>query len=135
MALELEEADEEVTWFMEVIKETTCHAKEAVRAPVMRVLLGSKGRFAAVSGTLTQKANSYPLSPGSVIDAHPELFGVGIEESATNVVRCDRLELIGATTVAINDKNYKPGADGKRYCFLSLGDRFDLTGRRKTAAC
>ena len=94
-----------------------------------------QGRFVGVLGTLPQKANSYHLSPGSVIDAHPEPLGVGIDESATIVVRGDRFELIGATTVAIYDKNYKPGADGKRYCFLSPGDWLDLAGHRKIAAC
>lgn len=74
------------------------------------------------------------LSPGSVIDAHPELFGVGIDESAANVVCCDRFELIGATAVAIYHKNCKPGAARMQYCFLSSGDWFDLAGRRKIAS-
>jgi len=60
MALEVEEADEEVTGLMEVIKGTTCHAKDAVRPPVMRVLLGSKGRESIPKLVELREANSRP---------------------------------------------------------------------------
>ncbi|MDR3638563.1 MAG: cyanophycinase [Isosphaeraceae bacterium] len=62
-----------------------------------------------------------------VIEAHPELLGLGIDESTAVVVRGDRFEVIGQSKVAIYDgKNH----GGKRYYFLAPGDRFDLRERR-----
>jgi cyanophycinase len=64
----------------------------------------------------------------TVIDAHPVLLGIGIDESTAIVVKGDQFEVIGESKVAIYDKLH-PGADGKRYYFLSPGDRFDLKAR------
>jgi cyanophycinase len=63
-----------------------------------------------------------------VVDAHPGLLGIGLDEPAAVVVQGDRLEVIGRSKVAIYD-----GQDhgGKRYYFLSVGDRFDLRTRSK----
>jgi cyanophycinase len=65
----------------------------------------------------------------AVIDAHPELLGLGIDEPAAVVVQGDRLEVIGKGVVGIYDgKDH----DGKRYYFLAPGERFDLKDRRRT---
>ena len=66
-----------------------------------------------------------------VIDRHPELLGIGIDESTAIVVDGDRFEVIGKSKVFIHDANYRPGPDGKRYYLLSAGDHFDLKTRRK----
>jgi cyanophycinase len=62
----------------------------------------------------------------AVIEAHPRLLGIGIDESTAIVVRGNRFEVIGNSKVAIHDgKDH----DGKRYYFLSAGDSFDLKKR------
>jgi cyanophycinase len=64
----------------------------------------------------------------AVIDAHPELLGLGIDEATALVVQGDRFEVIGKSVVAIYDgKDH----DGKRYYFLPSGGRFDLKERRR----
>jgi cyanophycinase len=66
-----------------------------------------------------------------VIRKHPDLLGIGIDESTAIVVRGDTFDVIGKSKVFIHDAKYKPGADGKRYYQLSSGDRFDLKKRKK----
>lgn len=63
----------------------------------------------------------------AVIATHPELLGIGIDESTAIVVQGDRFEVIGESKVAIYDGQEH---DGKRYYFLSPGDRFDLRARQ-----
>jgi cyanophycinase len=62
----------------------------------------------------------------AVVDTHPELLGIGLDEPAAIVVRGDEFEVIGQSKVAIYD-----GRDHgcKRYYFLSVGDRFDFKTR------
>ena len=62
-----------------------------------------------------------------VIVAHPELLGIGIDESTAIIVQGESFEVTGESQVAIYD-----GQDhaGKRYYFLSPGARFDLKTRR-----
>jgi cyanophycinase len=59
-----------------------------------------------------------------VIDAHPDLLGIGIDESTAIVVEGDRFQVIGKSKVFIHDSRRKP------YYTLSAGDRFDLKTRR-----
>jgi cyanophycinase len=62
----------------------------------------------------------------AVIERHPELLGIGIDESTAIVVSGDAFEVIGASKVAIYAKgNAAPG-----YFFLEPGARFDLKSRR-----
>lgn len=66
-----------------------------------------------------------------VIGAHPELLGIGVDESTAIVVEGDRFEVIGRGVVGIYDgKDH----DGKRYYFLAPGERFDLKRRRRAAS-
>ena len=69
-----------------------------------------------------------------VIDAHPDLLGIGLDESTAIVVQGDRFEVIGKSKVAIYDPKRKTPAGGERYYFLNVGDRFDLKKRQKIAA-
>ncbi|SFN24268.1 cyanophycinase [Chitinophaga sp. YR627] len=74
-----------------------------------------------------------------VIKAHPELLGIGIDESTAIVVQKDTFEVFGNSYVAIydiahiNGKEKSPtgeyNTDGPFY-FLGRGQRFDLQQRR-----
>jgi cyanophycinase len=66
-----------------------------------------------------------------VIDRHPALLGIGIDESTAIVVQGDRFEVIGKSKVFIHDAKYTPGEDGRKWYTLSAGDRFDLASRKK----
>jgi cyanophycinase len=59
----------------------------------------------------------------AVIKAHPELLGIGIDESTAIVVQGDSFEVVGASKVAVYEA-------GKPYRFLSPGDRFNLKSHR-----
>jgi cyanophycinase len=66
-----------------------------------------------------------------VIEAHPELLGVGLDEDTAIVVRGNSFEVIGNGYVAIYDATNVVG-DGWKFYFLGPGDRFDLSTRRPT---
>lgn len=62
-----------------------------------------------------------------VIDKHPHLLGIGIDESTAIVVRGDQFEVIGASKVAI----YDAANSQKEAVFLDPGDRFAIDTRKK----
>lgn len=66
-----------------------------------------------------------------VVEAHPELLGIGIDEDTAIVVQGDRFEVIGRSYVLIYDNQVTTGRNGKFY-FLAPGDRFDLAAREAT---
>jgi cyanophycinase len=66
-----------------------------------------------------------------VIERHPELLGIGIDESTAIVVHGDQFDVIGRSKVLIHDSKIRPRPGGKRYYVLAPGDRFDLKQRRK----
>lgn len=66
-----------------------------------------------------------------VIEAHPELLGIGIDENTAIVVQGDRFEVIGQSCVAIYDSTRIIPPAGKFY-FLAPGDRFNLETREAT---
>lgn len=67
----------------------------------------------------------------TIIDAHPKLLGLGIDEATAAIVQGDRLEVIGRGVVGIYDgKDH----DGKRYYFLGPGEFYDMSDRRRTPA-
>lgn len=62
----------------------------------------------------------------NVVDAHPELLGIGIDDKAAIIVQGDQFEVIGEGKVAIyEDKKH----DSKWYYWLTPGTLFDLRGR------
>ena len=65
-----------------------------------------------------------------VIAAHPDLLGIGLDEGTAIVVHGDTAKVVGASKMAVYDRNYKPGADGKAYYFLGAGDELDLKTRQ-----
>ena len=60
----------------------------------------------------------------NVVDAHPDVLGIGIDDDAALLVRQDVFEVIGAGRVAIYD-NLRHG--GLWYYWLNPGERFDLS--------
>ncbi|MCH8875045.1 cyanophycinase, partial [candidate division KSB1 bacterium] len=63
-----------------------------------------------------------------IIEAKPELLGIGLDENTAIVVRGDEFEVIGQSYVAIYDHNRMLDSGGKFY-FLSPGDWFNLKTR------
>ena len=63
-----------------------------------------------------------------IIDARPELLGIGIDENTAIVVRGDEFEVMGQGYVAIYDHNRQLDSGGRFY-FLASGDRYDLKTR------
>lgn len=63
-----------------------------------------------------------------VVQKHPELLGIGIDENTAIVVQENRFDVIGRGYVAIYDSKHatRPPA---RFYFLAPGDRFDLAKR------
>ena len=66
-----------------------------------------------------------------VVEAHPELLGIGIDENTALVVQGDQAEVIGASYVLVYDNRSTVG-DGGKFYFLAPGDRFDLAKREAT---
>lgn len=64
-----------------------------------------------------------------IIEARPELLGIGIDENTAIVVQGDRFEVIGASYVAIYDNQSTLDSGGLFY-FLAPGDQFDLAERK-----
>ncbi|MDT8340800.1 MAG: cyanophycinase [Longimicrobiales bacterium] len=63
-----------------------------------------------------------------VIEAHPDLLGIGLDENTAIVVQGDQAEVMGQGYVAIYDRG--AGIDtGGAFYFLAPGDRFDLAER------
>ncbi len=58
-----------------------------------------------------------------VVERHPDLLGIGIDEDTAIVVRDNAFEVAGASKVAIYEA-------GKSFYFLPAGARFDLTARK-----
>ncbi len=80
---------------------------------------------AAIDQHIITRKREADLAP--VINAHPELLGIGIDEATALIVRGDTFEIMGRSKVAITD-----GSDhnGKPYYLLSMGDKFNLKDRK-----
>jgi cyanophycinase len=100
---------------------------EMMMAPGHEISLGFLRNSAIDQHLLTRHREKDLLQ---VIDRHPQLLGIGIDESTAVVVQGDRFEVIGKSKVAIYDPKYKAPAGGERYYFLNVGDRFDLRKRK-----
>jgi cyanophycinase len=62
----------------------------------------------------------------NVLDAHPELLGIGLDDQAALLVRGARVEILGAGRVAIYDDR---AHDGRWFYYLTPGTTFDLSNR------
>ncbi len=83
----------------------------------------------AIDQHILPRGRAGDLAP--VIDAHPELLGLGVDESTAMVVEGDRFEVIGRGVVAIHDGREH---DGRKYYFLAPGEQFDWKARRRVEA-
>ena len=70
-----------------------------------------------------------------VIEAFPDLLGIGIDENTAIVVQGDEFEVIGESYVAIYDSGARLDSGGEFY-LLAVGDRFNMATReaRRPAA-
>jgi cyanophycinase len=66
-----------------------------------------------------------------VIDKHPELLGIGLDEDTAIVVEGNRFDVIGRSYAVVYSNTPVAGANGRFY-FLAPGDRFDLKTRSAT---
>lgn len=78
-------------------------------------------RNVAINPHLTQAKRDNELI--NVVDAHPEILGIGIDEDAALLVRGNRFEVIGTGSAAIYDNQRR---DGSWYYWLKSGEQFDL---------
>lgn len=60
----------------------------------------------------------------AVVAKHPDLLGVGLDESTAIVVHGRRFEVIGKSKVFVHDG--KPDPTGLTYHLLSTGDAYDM---------
>jgi len=66
-----------------------------------------------------------------VIDKHPELLGIGLDEDTAIVVRGDQFDVIGKSYVVVYSNKPVVGSSGRFY-FMGSGDRFDMKERKAT---
>lgn len=66
-----------------------------------------------------------------VIDKHPALLGIGLDEDTAIVVRGDQFDVIGRSYAVIYSHQPVVGGSGRFY-FLGAGDRFDMKTRKAT---
>ena len=66
-----------------------------------------------------------------VLEAYPDLLGIGLDENTAVVVQGDRMDVMGQGYVAIYDRGARIDTGGDFY-FLAPGDRFDLAERAAT---
>lgn len=78
----------------------------------------------AIDQHVEERARENDLDP--VIAAHPELLGIGIDQSAAIIVHGDTFFVVGGQ-VAIHDG--KPHVGGEPYYLLSSGQAFDWKAR------
>ncbi len=64
-----------------------------------------------------------------IIEARPELLGIGLDENTAIVVRGDQFRVIGASYVAIYDHHRMIGENG-HFMLLGSGDGYDMATRR-----
>jgi cyanophycinase len=66
-----------------------------------------------------------------IIEAHPDLLGIGLDEDTAIVVSGDSFSVIGQGYVAIYDSQRLLDSGGKFY-FLAPGDRYNMQTRQAT---
>jgi cyanophycinase len=88
----------------------------------------------AVDQHLLARDRQYDLIP--VIEAHPDLLGIGLDENTAIVVQGDTARVVGESVVAFYDYRRWAEADSTldpddKFFFLKPGDRLDLRTRQK----
>ena len=80
----------------------------------------------AIDQHLLKRNRQFDLVP--VIEAHPQLLGIGIDENTAIVVRRDRFDVMGAGYVAVYDHDRMLDSGGAFY-LLAPGDTYNLKTR------
>jgi len=66
-----------------------------------------------------------------VVAKHPDVLGIGIDESTAVIVRGQQLEITGTSKIAVHDgrgvESERQQRNGKKYFFMAPGERYDLT--------
>jgi len=83
----------------------------------------------AIDQHLLQRNRQFDLI--EIIEAKPDLLGIGLDENTAIVVQGDAFEVIGQSYAVIYDHARQLDSGGKFY-FLAPGDRFDLKKREAT---
>jgi cyanophycinase len=83
-------------------------------------------RDVAIDQHLLKRNRQFDLI--EVIEAHPELLGIGLDENTAIVVRGDSFRVIGASYVAIYDHGHRLDSGGVFY-LLAPGDRYEMQKR------
>ena len=83
-------------------------------------------RNVAVDQHVLRRNRQFDLVP--VIEQHPELLGIGIDENTAIVVHGDAFEVVGASYVLIYDHERRLDSGGRFY-LLAPGDRYNLKTR------
>ena len=83
-------------------------------------------RNVAIDQHLLRRNRQFDLI--EIIEAHPELLGIGLDENTAIVVLGDAFEVMGQGYVAIYDHERQLDSGGRFY-FLAPGDRFNLKTR------
>jgi len=81
----------------------------------------------AIDQHLLARNRHFDLIP--VIEKHPQLLGIGIDEDTAIVIVGDRFEVVGKSVVAIYDNRRTLATEGRFY-FLRAGDTYDLKTRQ-----
>lgn len=84
---------------------------------------------AAVDQHLLRRNRQFDML--EVIDKHPELLGIGLDEDTAVVVSGDRFDVIGKSYAVVYSNTPVAGATG-RFFFMGAGDRFDMKTRQAT---
>jgi cyanophycinase len=81
----------------------------------------------AIDQHLLARNRHFDLIP--VIEKHPQLLGIGIDEDTAIVITGDSFEVVGKSVVAIYD-NRRTLPNQGRFYFLRAGDTYDLKTRQ-----
>ena len=84
---------------------------------------------AAVDQHLLRRNRQFDML--EVIDKHPELLGIGLDEDTAIVVEGDQFDVIGRSYAVIYSNKPVAGSSGRFY-FMGAGDRFDMKTRKAT---
>ena len=108
-------------------------------APEGNLIMMAKGheegfgflKASAIDQHVNTRKREDDLAP--VVDAHPDVLGIGLDESTAIVVQKQRCEVIGLGRAIFHDSRRKPDESGRRWFALSAGEVLDLTTREKIA--
>lgn len=88
-------------------------------------------RDAAIDQHLLARNRQFDLI--EIIEARPELLGIGLDENTAIIVRGDQFEVVGQSYVAVYDHGRMIGDEG-RFVLLRAGDGYHLATREPIGA-